>query len=54
MTPVNPTSQEESNVLSVADYIRGNIREYGMLIALVATTIGYCVILNQKLKQIAF
>ncbi|NLS04344.1 sugar ABC transporter permease [Rhizobium sp. P32RR-XVIII] len=36
MTPVNPTSQEESNVVSIADYIRGNIREYGMLIALVA------------------
>lgn len=35
MTPVNPTT-EESNVVSVVDYIRGNIREYGMLIALVA------------------
>ena len=36
MTPVNPTTSEESNVVSIADYIRGNIREYGMLIALVA------------------
>lgn len=35
MTPVNPAN-EESNVVSVVDYIRGNIREYGMLIALVA------------------
>ena len=35
MTPVNPTT-EESNVVSVVDYIRSNIREYGMLIALVA------------------
>jgi len=41
MTPVNPSATEESNVVSVADYIRGNIREYGMLIALVAIMIFF-------------
>ncbi|EJL50799.1 MULTISPECIES: multiple monosaccharide ABC transporter permease [unclassified Rhizobium] len=41
MTPVNPSATEESNVVSVADYIRGNIREYGMLIALVAIMVFF-------------
>ncbi|AJD42112.1 MULTISPECIES: multiple monosaccharide ABC transporter permease [Rhizobium] len=41
MTPVNPPAAEESNVVSVADYIRGNIREYGMLIALVAIMVFF-------------
>ncbi|MFA1626155.1 multiple monosaccharide ABC transporter permease [Rhizobium mongolense] len=41
MTPVNPLAAEESNVVSVADYIRGNIREYGMLIALVAIMVFF-------------
>ena len=41
MTPVNQTSHEESNVVSVVDYIRGNIREYGMLIALVAIMVFF-------------
>ncbi|PKA41332.1 multiple monosaccharide ABC transporter permease [Rhizobium sullae] len=40
MTPVNPAT-EESNVVSIADYIRGNIREYGMLIALVAIMVFF-------------
>ena len=30
------TNTEESNVVSISSYIRGNIREYGMLLALVA------------------
>ena len=41
MTPVNPSVTEESNVVSVAAYIRGNIREYGMLIALVAIMVFF-------------
>lgn len=41
MTPVNPTSSEETNVVSIANYLRGNIREYGMLIALVAIMIFF-------------
>jgi len=41
MTPVNPSATEESNVVSVADYIRANIREYGMLIALVAIMVFF-------------
>ncbi|WP_028748517.1 multiple monosaccharide ABC transporter permease [Rhizobium mesoamericanum] len=41
MTPVNPSATEESNVVSVADYIRSNIREYGMLIALVAIMVFF-------------
>ncbi|KQV64614.1 multiple monosaccharide ABC transporter permease [Rhizobium sp. Root1220] len=41
MTPVNPSTTEESNVVSVADYIRSNIREYGMLIALVAIMVFF-------------
>ncbi len=41
MTPVNPPASEESNVVSVADYIKGNIREYGMLIALVAIMVFF-------------
>ena len=35
------TATEESNVVSVADYIRGNIREYGMLIALVVIMVFF-------------
>ncbi len=41
MTPVNPSATEESNVVSVASYIRSNIREYGMLIALVAIMVFF-------------
>lgn len=42
MTPVNPSAAtEESNVVSVTDYIRSNIREYGMLIALVAIMVFF-------------
>lgn len=35
------TTTEESNVVSVASYIRANIREYGMLIALVAIMVFF-------------
>ncbi|GAK68991.1 multiple monosaccharide ABC transporter permease [Agrobacterium rubi] len=35
------TSTEESNVVSVGSYIRSNIREYGMLIALVAIMVFF-------------
>ena len=35
------TTNEESNVISVASYIRSNIREYGMLIALVAIMVFF-------------
>ncbi|WP_416407389.1 multiple monosaccharide ABC transporter permease [Agrobacterium rosae] len=35
------TSTEESNVISVGSYIRSNIREYGMLIALVAIMVFF-------------
>ncbi|UHS57256.1 sugar ABC transporter permease [Agrobacterium vaccinii] len=35
------TSTEESNVVSVGSYIRANIREYGMLIALVAIMVFF-------------
>ncbi|KAA3500646.1 sugar ABC transporter permease [Rhizobium rhizogenes] len=40
MSSANTTS-EESNVISVASYIRSNIREYGMLIALVAIMVFF-------------
>ncbi|TCL74613.1 multiple monosaccharide ABC transporter permease [Rhizobium sp. BK251] len=40
MTPVNPAT-EERNVVSVIDYVRGNIREYGMLIALVVIMVFF-------------
>ena len=46
MTPVNPSATEESNVVSVADYIRANIREYGMLIALVAIMVFFQILTN--------
>ena len=35
------TTNEESNVISVGSYIRANIREYGMLIALVAIMVFF-------------
>ena len=35
------TTNEESNVVSVTSYIRSNIREYGMLIALVAIMVFF-------------
>ena len=35
------TSTEESNVVSISSYIRSNIREYGMLIALVAIMVFF-------------
>lgn len=35
------TTSEESNVISVTSYIRSNIREYGMLIALVAIMVFF-------------
>jgi putative multiple sugar transport system permease protein len=35
------TTNEESNVISVGTYIRSNIREYGMLIALVAIMVFF-------------
>ncbi|AQS61057.1 Xylose transport system permease protein XylH [Rhizobium rhizogenes] len=35
------TANEESNVISVGSYIRSNIREYGMLIALVAIMVFF-------------
>ena len=41
MTPVNPPAAEESHVISAVDYIRGNIREYGMLIVLVAIMVFF-------------
>jgi len=41
MTPVNPPVAEESHVVSALDYIRGNIREYGMLIVLVAIMVFF-------------
>lgn len=41
MTPVNPPAAEEGNVVSAFDYIRGNIREYGMLIVLVAIMVFF-------------
>jgi putative multiple sugar transport system permease protein len=41
MTPINQPVTEEGNVVSVFDYIRGNIREYGMLIALVAIMVFF-------------
>ncbi len=40
MSSVN-TTNEESNVISVGSYIRSNIREYGMLIALVAIMVFF-------------
>ena len=40
MSSANTTS-EESNVISVSSYIRSNIREYGMLIALVAIMVFF-------------
>ena len=40
MSSANTTS-EESNVISVTSYIRSNIREYGMLIALVAIMVFF-------------
>jgi len=41
MTPVNPPVAEESHVVSALDYVRGNIREYGMLIVLVAIMVFF-------------
>ncbi|NWJ26890.1 sugar ABC transporter permease GguB [Rhizobium sp. RM] len=35
------TTKEESNIISVSSYIRANIREYGMLIALVAIMVFF-------------
>ncbi|MBO9655165.1 sugar ABC transporter permease GguB [Agrobacterium sp. NPDC090283] len=35
------TTNEESNVVSISSYIRANIREYGMLIALVAIMVFF-------------
>ncbi|MDE1996760.1 MAG: sugar ABC transporter permease, partial [Rhizobiaceae bacterium] len=35
MTTASPATSESSNVVSIGDHIRNNIREYGMLIALV-------------------
>ncbi|MGQ2950146.1 MAG: sugar ABC transporter permease GguB [Agrobacterium sp.] len=40
MSSANTTS-EESNVISISSYIRSNIREYGMLIALVAIMVFF-------------
>jgi len=40
MSTANPAT-EESNVVSVGDYIRNNIREYGMLIALVVIMVFF-------------
>jgi putative multiple sugar transport system permease protein len=40
MSTANPAT-EESNVISVGDYIRNNIREYGMLIALVVIMVFF-------------
>ena len=41
MTPVTPPAAEESHVVSAFDYVRGNIREYGMLIVLVAIMVFF-------------
>src|SRR5882762_9725175 len=41
MTTATNAAGEESNVISVGEYIRGNIREYGMLIALVVIMIFF-------------
>jgi putative multiple sugar transport system permease protein len=41
MTPINPPASEEGHVISALDYIRGNIREYGMLIVLVAIMVFF-------------
>ena len=32
MTPINQPIAEQGRVVSVGDYVRGNIREYGMSI----------------------
>ncbi|WP_439872173.1 multiple monosaccharide ABC transporter permease [Rhizobium leguminosarum] len=41
MTPINQPIAEQGRVVSVGDYVRGNIREYGMLIALVAIMVFF-------------
>ncbi|WFU07866.1 sugar ABC transporter permease [Rhizobium sp. CB3090] len=36
MTTASPATEDTSHVISIGEYIRNNIREYGMLIALIA------------------
>ena len=43
MTTASP-SKEGPNVVSIGDYIRNNIREYGMLIALVAIMLFFQIV----------
>ncbi|NNG70135.1 sugar ABC transporter permease [Rhizobium laguerreae] len=41
MTPINQPIAEQGRVVSVGDYVRGNIREYGMFIALIAIMVFF-------------
>ncbi|ABC91929.1 xylose ABC transporter, permease protein [Rhizobium etli CFN 42] len=41
MTPINQPIAEQGRVVSIGDYIRGNIREYGMFIALIAIMVFF-------------
>jgi putative multiple sugar transport system permease protein len=41
MTPINQPITEQGRVVSIGDYLRGNIREYGMFIALIAIMVFF-------------
>ncbi|ANL66831.1 sugar ABC transporter permease protein [Rhizobium phaseoli] len=41
MTPINQPITEQGRVVSIGDYVRGNIREYGMFIALIAIMVFF-------------
>ena len=41
MTPINQPIAEQGRVISIGDYVRGNIREYGMFIALIAIMVFF-------------
>ncbi|RFB92933.1 MULTISPECIES: multiple monosaccharide ABC transporter permease [Rhizobium] len=41
MTPINQPIAEQGRVVSIGDYVRGNIREYGMFIALIAIMVFF-------------
>jgi putative multiple sugar transport system permease protein len=41
MTTASPATEDTSHVVSIGEYIRNNIREYGMLIALIAIMVFF-------------
>ena len=41
MTPINQPITEQGRVVSIGEFVRGNIREYGMFIALIAIMIFF-------------